>query len=117
MESVALFVVNLIVLAIFGAVFFSRGEVERDLYHKQRITTDGLASKMDKVIEKIREHDKAIIDLSSKLEELEKSIENTPKNRAEKTPHAPLENFTKVGSITIPTESKATPPSANKAAG
>ena len=115
MESLALIVVNLIVLAIFGAVFFSRGEVERDMYHKQRITTDGLALKMDKVIEKIREHDKAITDLSSKLEEMAKSMEETPKNKTEKAPADPLESFTKEGAV-ISTESKAPPTPAKKAA-
>jgi GTP-binding protein EngB required for normal cell division len=102
MESLALIIVNLIVLALFGAFFFAKGEVEKDLIHKQRVTTDLVANKMDKLIEKIREQDKSIIELKSQLEALDKRVNTIasamPKSQGDRAPADPLSSFVNAGS-------------------
>jgi len=74
MDNVALIFINLIVLAVFGAIFFARGEVEKDLIHRQRIATDVVGGKVEKLIDKIREQDKAIGEMRSQIEGFDKRI-------------------------------------------
>lgn len=100
MENLSIIFINLIVLGVFAAVLFARAEVEKNLIHRQRISTDILGNKIEKLVERVLLQDKNINELKSQIEAMEKRAANAAaaaKLKAEKDQVDPLNSFVKAG--------------------
>jgi uncharacterized protein YneF (UPF0154 family) len=107
MDSLSVIFINLIVLGVFGAIFFARGEVEKDLLHRQKISTDIVSNKMERLAEKLLEQEKSFKEIKTQMEAFDKRITglastvnslNAAREGEENPVSDPLANFIKAGS-------------------